>query len=210
MTGQLWWDTARAAGLVSWCLLSASVLWGLSLTTRALGSRPRPNWMLDLHRFLGGLSVVFVGVHVAAIVGDSYVHFGLAEVLVPLASSWHPIAVAWGIVGMYLLLAVEVTSLLRRHLPRRIWRATHVLSFPLFVLATVHLLTAGTDAATWPVRAVVALTTVAVAGLTARRVHDLRHAPSHSRAARPGPRGSRTNGSPAPRPLRADVPVASR
>jgi hypothetical protein len=57
------------------------------------------------------LGVVFTAVHVAAIVADSYVHFGLVDVLVPLAATWHPLAVAWGIVGLYLLLAVEITSL---------------------------------------------------------------------------------------------------
>jgi DMSO/TMAO reductase YedYZ heme-binding membrane subunit len=142
---QVWWDTARAGGIVAWSLLAASVVWGLVISTKAAPGRLRPNWMLDFHRFLGGLAVVFVGVHVASIVLDSYVHFGLAEVLVPLASSWHPVAVAWGIVGLYLLLAVELTSLARRRLPRRAWRTVHALSFPTFALATIHGLTAGTD-----------------------------------------------------------------
>jgi DMSO/TMAO reductase YedYZ heme-binding membrane subunit len=49
---------------------------------------------------------------------------------------------------MYLLVAVEVTSLLRKRLSKRAWRATHYLSFPLFVLSTVHLLWVGSDRAT--------------------------------------------------------------
>ena len=65
----------------------------------------------------------------------------------PLASSWHPLAVAWGILGMYLLVTIEVTSLLRRHLSMRVWRGIHLLSYALFAVATVHLLTAGTDSA---------------------------------------------------------------
>jgi DMSO/TMAO reductase YedYZ heme-binding membrane subunit len=91
--------------------------------------------------------VAFVGVHLAAIVADTYVHFGLADVLVPLASTWRPGDVAWGVVALYLLVAVEVTSLLRHRLRRAWWRATHRLSIPLFVLATVHALLAGTDTA---------------------------------------------------------------
>ncbi|MBV8949264.1 MAG: ferric reductase-like transmembrane domain-containing protein [Actinobacteria bacterium] len=145
---QLLWFAARAAGLVSWGLLTASVVWGLALSTRALGRRPRPAWLLDLHRALGGLAVIFTGVHVVAIMLDSYVHFGLAEVLVPFASSWHPVAVAWGIAAFYLLAAVEITSLLRSRLPNRIWRRVHYASFPLFVFATVHGLSAGTDTRT--------------------------------------------------------------
>src|SRR5205823_13062546 len=99
-------------------------------------------WVLDPHRFLCGLALVFTGVHVAAIIADSFVLFGLTVVLVPFTGSWHPVAVAWGIIGAYFLVAVEITSLLRRHLSRRVWRATHFLSFPLFVLTTVHALSA--------------------------------------------------------------------
>ncbi len=134
MTNQIWWYTARAGGIVAWALLAMSVLWGLALSTKVLNGKPRPNWILDLHRFLGALALVFTGVHVVAIVADSYVHFGLTEVLVPLTGTWHPVAVAWGIIGAYFLVAVEVTSLLRRRLSKRLWRATHFLSFPLFAL----------------------------------------------------------------------------
>ena len=104
------WYVARAAGLVSWVLLTAGVLWGLAISTRVLRGRPRPAWLLDLHRYLGGLATIFAGVHVVAILFDQFVHFDLVSVLVPLASTWHPVAVAWGVAGLYLLLAVEITS----------------------------------------------------------------------------------------------------
>ena len=102
-----------------------SVVWGLALSTRVLGGRPRPAWLFDLHRFLGGLALGFVGVHVLAVLADSYVHFSLLNVLVPLTGDWHPLAVALGIVGLYLLLAVELTSLARTRLPRAspTWRS---------------------------------------------------------------------------------------
>ncbi len=145
---QLWWYTARAGGIVAWGLLAASVLWGLALSTKAFGKRPRPNWLLDLHQWLGTLTMIFLGVHVAGLMLDSYVDFGLTDVLVPFASSWDPSAVAWGIVAFYLLLAVELTALGRRYLPKKVWRSVHYLSFPVFVLATIHGVAAGTDATT--------------------------------------------------------------
>ena len=170
---ELWWYVARSSGIVAWALVAASVLWGLFISTRALGTRVRPNWMLDLHRFLGGVGVVFVGVHVLALVLDNYVHFGLVSLLVPFASAWHPVAVAWGVVAMYLLLAVEITSLLRRKLSKRLWRMTHALAFPLFALSTIHGLTAGTDG-NGPLRIVMASTVGAVAVLTWERVREHR------------------------------------
>ncbi len=190
MTDQLWWYVARASGMVGWGLLSASVLWGLALSTQALGPRPRPRWLLDLHRFIGGLAVIFTVVHVSAIVADGYVHFGLVEVLVPFTGSWHPVAVAWGITATYLLLAVELTSLARKRLPRKLWRLVHMASFPLFALATVHGLTAGTDGGSPVFVAMVAAVTVAVTVLTYIRVRGgtrdegRRH---HPTGARPTP-----------------------
>jgi len=152
---RLWWYVSRSSGLVAWALLAASTLWGLALTTRAFAARAGlRRWLLDLHRFLGGLSIAFVGVHVGATLADSFVHFRLIDVVVPLASVWHPVWVAWGIVGLYLLAAVELTSLLRRHLPYRLWRSVHAVSFVLFAATTVHALLSGPDThawALWPV-----------------------------------------------------------
>ncbi len=144
MSPQVWWYVSRASGIVAWALVSASVVFGLWVSLRLTRS-PRPAWVLDLHRFLGGLSVVFVGVHLAGLVADSYVDFGLREIFVPFASGWKPIAVGWGVVGLYLLLAIEVTSLLMKRLPRRLWHTVHLSSFGLFVVATIHMFTAGTD-----------------------------------------------------------------
>ena len=77
---------------------------------------------------------------------DGYVDFGLTELLVPMASSWQPGAVAWGVAGLYLLLAVEITSLLRNRIPRQLWKVTHMLSFLLFAASTAHGVLAGSDA----------------------------------------------------------------
>lgn len=181
------WYFARAAGLVAWTLLTASVFWGLSISTKLFRGKPRPAWMLDLHRYLGGLATIFTGLHVAAIVADSYVHFGLASILVPFASSWRPVAVAWGVVGMYMLLAVEITSLARKHLSKKLWRATHFASFPLFVLASLHALTAGTDANAWLVQGGVAVAVFGIAGLTwLRVVRSMRARSAIAPRSRPG------------------------
>ena len=171
---QLYWYTARAGGIVAWGLLAASVVWGLWLSGRVRPLGARPVWILDLHRFLGGLATIFVGVHVASILLDSYTSFGLTDVLVPFASSWHPFAVAWGVVAFYVVLAVEVTSLARHRLPPRVWRTIHVAALPLFVLATIHYVAAGTDASHPMSLAAIGVATAAIAILTARRVQEVR------------------------------------
>ena len=148
MNPQLAWHLARASGLVAWALATASVLGGLALAGRALPRRRvPPGWLTAVHRASGGLAVIFTVVHVAALLLDDYVDFSAVDVLVPFASQWRPAAVAWGIVALYLLVAVEVSSLLRRRLPTAWWRRLHSLSIPLFGFTTIHLFTAGTEAA---------------------------------------------------------------
>ena len=161
---------SRATGLVSWGLLALAVLWGLFLSTRTFGKAAPPAWLLDLHRYLGGLAVAFVGVHLGAIVADNFVYFGWSEILVPMQSTYRPGAVAWGIVAFYLLLAVELTSLFQRQLPRRWWKRVHYLSFALYAVATVHLYTAGTDTNNALVRAVPIVVTGAILFLTFVRI----------------------------------------
>jgi predicted ferric reductase len=172
MSGTLPWYVARASGLVAWALLAGSVVWGLLMTSKVIRRFARSSWLLDLHRWLGGLALVFTGIHVLAILGDTYVHFGLASVLVPFVATWHPVMVAYGIASLYLLVAIEVTSLLRRRINANLWRRVHFLSFPLFVSSTVHGLTAGTDSRAPMVVITAILVGGAVAALTAVRLAD--------------------------------------
>ena len=201
MNSQLTWYVARSTGMVGWALLTASVLWGLAISTKATvgGRRLRASWMLDMHRTLGALATIFVVVHVVALIADSYVPFNVMSVLVPFASGWKPVAVAWGVVGMYLLLAVELTSLARARLPRKVWRMVHFASLPLFAVATIHGLTAGTDARSSAFVLVATAAVLAVGTLTLRRVLDAmdpppprnvlhRPTPAPAGADRPAPR----------------------
>jgi DMSO/TMAO reductase YedYZ heme-binding membrane subunit len=139
------WYATRASGVVAYLLLTSSVVFGLILSSRIHGKRPPRPWVLDVHRMLGGLAVVFTMTHVAAILLDSYTSFDVVDVVVPFASGWNPVAVAAGVVALWLLAAVEVTSLARQRLPQRVWRRIHMLSFAVFLLASAHFVAAGTD-----------------------------------------------------------------
>jgi sulfoxide reductase heme-binding subunit YedZ len=177
---ELWWYLARATGITAWVASLGSLLAGLALATRALGARPKGPWLLDLHRGLAGVTLVFTGLHVGALVADSWIHFGVVEVLVPFTSGWRPLAVGAGVIAMWMLVAVEVTSLAMKRLPKALWRAVHLSSHLAAVLATVHALTAGTDAGH---PAVVATAVVAVAAATFLLTY---------RAVGPGRAGART------------------
>lgn len=139
------WYLSRASGMVAWILLGMTCLWGVLLVTRLLKPADRPAWLLDLHRYLGVLSLVATGAHMAALVGDNYAYFGWRELFVPQASAWNAAAVTWGVISFYLLVVVQVSSWLMRWLPRKLWHSMHLLSYVLFVMATVHGFMAGSD-----------------------------------------------------------------
>jgi sulfoxide reductase heme-binding subunit YedZ len=150
--------------MVAWLLLTASVIWGIWLSIRRPGTNPRPNWLLDLHRWLGGLAVSFTLVHLVGIALDGFVDFSPTDLLVPFSSEWHPLAVAWGIVALYGLVAVQVTSMMRRRLSKRSWHRVHLTSYVLFWVASAHGILAGTDGGT-PVFTVLAVTGMTVVAL---------------------------------------------
>ena len=146
MNPQTWWYLSRASGIVAMVLLAASLVLGVLLATRVLKPLDRPAWLLALHRWVSALAVVGTVVHLMALVADNYVHFGWKELLVPGASTWQPGAVTVGIVAFYLLVLVQVTSLMMKRLPKRLWRGVHLCSYAMLWAAVVHGAMAGTDA----------------------------------------------------------------
>ena len=120
---------ARAGGMLAFALLTASVVLGLTLSGRAR-LRHWPRFAVeDVHRFVGLLAGGFVGVHVLALLVDTYVPFSLAQVLVPGASSYRPLATGLGVVALELLAALAVANRYRKRLSYRLWRRTHYLEF---------------------------------------------------------------------------------
>lgn len=169
MSDQVWWYATRAAGLMTWSTAVAAVIVGLLLSTRTVKARTGP-WMLDLHRFLGGLSVLFLVAHVLTLSLDSYVDFGLREVFIPGESTWNAEAAAWGIIAMYTLILVEVSSLLRRHISQSVWRTMHWLSVMTAVAGTYHAVLGGTDVGNPMTWIVAGAGSAAVIGLMALRL----------------------------------------
>jgi sulfoxide reductase heme-binding subunit YedZ len=135
---------ARASGVVAYLLLTGVVVVGI-----ALAGKIRVRWprfaVVDVHRFGSVLVAVFIAVHVTALALDSYLPFSPIQLVVPFASHYRPLPTALGIVAMELLAAVGITNLIRGRLPYRIWRRAHYATLAVWLAATVHGLTAGSD-----------------------------------------------------------------
>jgi len=142
----LWWYLTRVSAMLAWALMTLSVVWGVLLSTRLLRRVDNPAWLQDLHRYLGGLAVVMVLVHMVTLMLDGWLHLSPAELLIPMASDYRPFAVALGILAFYLLVAVQVTSMVMHRLPRRFWKGLHFSIYGVVILVAFHAGLAGTDA----------------------------------------------------------------
>lgn len=166
---ELVWYLERATGITALALLVLSTTWGLLLSTRLLRGRMQPRSVLEGHRFLALLAIVFTGAHILGALVQSHVDIGLDGVLVPFASGWEPVAIGLGTLATYLLVAVYLTSVWRSRIGPRAWRAVHYAGFALFWVAALHTLMAGTDASGAALRLGVIASMVAVGGLVAIR-----------------------------------------
>jgi DMSO/TMAO reductase YedYZ heme-binding membrane subunit len=77
-------------------------------------------------------------------------------------STYRPVATTLGVVGMYLMVVVLVTSWLRKPIGTTWWRRAHLLAVPAFTLALAHGVFAGSDSAQPWATAMYALTGVVV------------------------------------------------
>lgn len=171
MSSHFWWHVSRASATVAWVLVLITCAWGILLATRLFRGWDRPAWLLDLHRWLGSLLVASTALHMLALVGDNYTHFTASHLLVPFASEWKPGAVALGVVGFWMLAAVQATSWMMKKLPKQLWRVVHMASYVAFVMVTWHAITAGTDASSrWYGALTVAMVALATAFATARLI----------------------------------------
>jgi predicted ferric reductase len=164
------WYVVRASGMVAFALLTATVALGLVMSARVRLSRWPRFAVEDVHRFASLLTWSFIGVHVLALLADSYLPFSISNLLVPGTAPYRPLATALGVVGMELLAALAVANLLRARIPYSVWRRTHYLNFVVWLLVLVHGVTAGADSDTAWALTVYVGSAALVAGVTTWRI----------------------------------------
>lgn len=142
------WYVARGSGAISLVLLTASVVLGITGVVRLQPRSPRvPRFLVDgLHRNVSLLVVIFLVTHILMSVLDPFAHIKYVDALVPFVSSYRPIWLGLGAVAFDLLLALTITSLVRRRLGLRTWRAIHWAAYACWPLAVVHGVATGSDA----------------------------------------------------------------
>jgi sulfoxide reductase heme-binding subunit YedZ len=169
MSTTVLWYSARATGLMALVLLTATTVLGILTANRTTSPRWPGFALQDLHRRVSLTAMAFLACHILASVVDTYVHIGWAAIVVPFASAYKRLWVALGSVGLDLLLAVAVSSLLRHKIRVRTWRALHWLAYLSWPVALSHAFGIGTDMRqTWVIGLVGACIAAVLGAGTAR------------------------------------------
>ena len=143
--GKAFWYATRGTGVVSLILLTASVVLGVVTSVR-VESRSWPRYVIELvHKNVSLLVMVFLGIHIVTAIGDGYVPIRWIDAVVPFGSAYKPLFLGLGTVAFDLLIALIVTSLLRKQIGYRVWRAVHWAAYACWPVAFLHGLTIGTD-----------------------------------------------------------------
>ncbi|MGZ4136056.1 MAG: ferric reductase-like transmembrane domain-containing protein [Actinomycetota bacterium] len=167
------WIMLRSAGIGAYLMLFASVTWGLLGTTAVVERRVSKAASIVVHHYISTSIVVFLVVHLIGLLLDKFQPFHVLDLLIPLHSSFRPVPVAMGVVGMYTVVIVLVTSWWRARFGLLWWRRVHVWGTPAFIFAMVHGIFSGTDANTplvwwtYMVTGAIVLFLLIVRGLTA-------------------------------------------
>ena len=178
------WYASRATGIVALLLLTAVFVLGILVNRQGrLPGLPRFA-VTSLHRNLSLLSVVFIAVHVFTAVLDTYVHIPLAAGIIPFASSYERLWLALGAISLDLMIAMIVTSLLRGHLNRVLWRAIHLLAYVSWPVAFAHSIGSSKDLQQgWMLGLAVGCALIVAAAVIYRLAHAARQVPRAARVA---------------------------
>jgi methionine sulfoxide reductase heme-binding subunit len=165
-----YWYLTRSTGAVSILLLSLAV--GLGVAEVQRWSTPRwPRFVVDsLHRNVSLLAMVFLALHILTSVLDSFAPISLADAFIPFAGAYRPLWLGLGALSCDLLIAVTVTSLVRRRLGFAGWRAIHWLTYASWPIALVHGFGTGSDVkgGAWLLALSVGCLAIVVAAVLAR------------------------------------------
>jgi sulfoxide reductase heme-binding subunit YedZ len=143
-----YWITSRAAGTVALVLASASVGVGLMISGR-LGKARGPELRIS-HEALSLAAIAALILHAAALLGDSFFHPSIADLLVPLQMDYKEPYMAIGIVSGWAMVIFGVSYYLRERIGVARWKVIHRFTALAWILGVVHTLGEGTDAGeTW-------------------------------------------------------------
>jgi DMSO/TMAO reductase YedYZ heme-binding membrane subunit len=173
--------------MVALVLLTGVLMLGVLGPLRVASGRWPRFAIGTLHRDLSLLAILVIAIHVLVAVLDGFVKLSLIDAVIPFAAGYRPFWVGLGALAFDLMLALVITSLLRRRLGYSTWRFVHWLAYASWPLAVAHGLGTGYDSGqAWAL--LLTLACIAAVGIAVlARLNQAVGASERVAAARPHP-----------------------
>jgi sulfoxide reductase heme-binding subunit YedZ len=176
MNDRLLWYTTRGSGIVALIMLTGVVVLGILAQSRA-ETRWWPRFLTPaFHRSLALSGGLFLLLHIITAIIDPASPAGWLIAVVPFATPYRALWMGLGTISFELFTAILLTSLLRARVGAVAWRAIHFLSYPVWVLAVLHTVGAGSDTLARWMLATTVICVLVVSIATAVRLTPLRRA----------------------------------
>lgn len=148
---KVYWYLSRATAFVSLTILWLSMALGIGITNKMARLWPGAPAAFAVHEYVSILGMAFALFHALVLLGDRYINFTFAQILVPFATvDYRPLWVGVGQIGFYVWLIVNLSFYIRRLIGQKTWRVLHYLSFAMYIMGLAHGLFSGTDtSASW-------------------------------------------------------------
>jgi sulfoxide reductase heme-binding subunit YedZ len=143
----LFWIASRSMGAVAMLLVAVSIGLGLAMAMRLARGPGVMARIKVLHEATALTALLAIAAHGLLLLGDSYLRPGLAGIAIPFVMAHQPVWTGLGIIGGWLAALLGLTFYLRRRIGPKLWRQAHRWTLAVYVLAVLHTLGAGTDAA---------------------------------------------------------------
>jgi sulfoxide reductase heme-binding subunit YedZ len=165
-----WWLASRASGLVALVLVTISVGIGLAMAGKVLRRPGLSRKLMAIHEQTALAGLVAIAIHGITLLGDPWLHPGIAGVTVPFAMSFRTVFTGLGVIAGYSAALLGLSFYIRKRVGPKLWRKAHRATVVVYALGLVHALGAGTDASAVWFRWWVMLTAPLIGGLFVYRV----------------------------------------
>lgn len=150
------WYIIRGSGFVAAGLLILLMLSGIGQVTGLTYRFLEPVKAWTVHRAMALALCVAIALHAGFLLVDHFVHFSLAQILVPFQSTYTngtkvggialgSLAVTLGILAMYGVAVIVASSLGLINRKKKVWRSLHYTSYFVMLAVFIHALYTGTD-----------------------------------------------------------------
>ncbi len=150
------WYVIRAAGFTAAGLIVLLMLSGIGQVTGFTFRFIEPVKAWIIHKALAIALLVAIAIHIGFLLIDHYISFSIFQITIPFLSTYNnktqflglplgSLGVTFGILAMYGVVILVVSSLYLMQRKKRTWRLLHYLSYAVAVLVFFHVLYVGTD-----------------------------------------------------------------